>query len=101
MRVNSLELRCEKRGYSQKIDFALVTYNRAGTRHVAEPVTMHEQGDEPITQPTFSLEQDEAQLLFNELWALGLRPTDGTGNSGHVEALKNHLEDMRTLVFQK
>ena len=47
----------------------------------------------------FELWPNEAQELFNRLWALGYRPADGTGNSGHIAALQNHLEDMRRLVF--
>lgn len=50
--------------------------------------------------PTFTLSDEETQGLFNQLWQLGFRPKDGTGNSGHVEALKYHLEDMRKLVFK-
>jgi len=50
-------------------------------------------------KPTFSLSDRKAQELFNELWNLGFRPVDGTGNGGHLEALKYHLEDMRKLVF--
>jgi hypothetical protein len=51
--------------------------------------------------PTTSMEGKDLQLLFNELWKAGFRPNDGTGNSGHVEALKYHLEDMRKLVFNE
>lgn len=54
-----------------------------------------------ITDPTFSMKESEAQELFDELWRAGLRPRDGTGNSGHIEALKYHLEDMRKLVFEE
>lgn len=50
--------------------------------------------------PTTEMQRKELQSLFNELWQAGFRPNDGTGNSGHVEALKYHLEDMRKLVFK-
>lgn len=51
-------------------------------------------------KPSFNLGCQEVQALFNQLWTAGFRPKDGTGNSGHVEALKYHLEDMRKLVFE-
>lgn len=51
--------------------------------------------------PTTEMRSEELQSLFNELWRAGFRPNDGTGNSGHVEALKYHLEDMRKLVFNE
>ena len=51
--------------------------------------------------PCASFDRDAAQNLFDELWRLGFRPQDGTGNSGHIEAIKYHLEDMRKLVFDE
>ena len=47
-----------------------------------------------------SLMPEEAQQLFNQLWILGYRPADGTGDAGHVAALKDHLADMRRIAFQ-
>lgn len=51
-------------------------------------------------EPFISIDKIMAQALFNDLWQIGYRPSDGTGNSGHVEALKYHLEDLRRLVFK-
>lgn len=59
----------------------------------------HQQGL-PIT-PFITLHKQTMQTLFNRMWELGFRPKDGTGNSGHIEALKYHLEDMRKLVFKE
>lgn len=51
-------------------------------------------------QPFMKLHKKTMQDLFNQLWREGFRPADGTGNSGHIEAMKYHLEDMRKLVFK-
>lgn len=51
-------------------------------------------------EPAFRLSEATCQNLFDQLWRDGFRPKDGTGNSGHVEALKYHLEDMRKLAFK-
>lgn len=51
-------------------------------------------------EPTFRLTHSAAQHLFEQLWEMGCRPKDGTGNGGHIEAMKYHLEDMRKLVFK-
>ncbi len=51
-------------------------------------------------EPTFSLDDAGTQRLFDQLWDMGFRPADGTGNSGHIAALKYHLEDLRKLVFK-
>ena len=53
------------------------------------------------SQPSFCLSPQEAQALFNQLWQDGYRPKDGTGNTGHIEAISYHLEDMRKLVFEE
>lgn len=56
-----------------------------------------EEGD--YVGPCATFQKQDLQSMFNELWRLGFRPSDGTGNSGHIEALTYHLEDMRRIVF--
>ena len=57
------------------------------------------EGTEPIQAP-FYLEFRDAQALMDRLWDCGLRPSEGTGSAGSLEATRKHLEDMRTLVFK-
>jgi hypothetical protein len=65
--------------------------------------------EEVLKDSPYSLEHSEsinlsiqdAQLLIDDLWSAGLRPTDGTGSAGAMAATQKHLEDMRTLVFKK
>jgi hypothetical protein len=69
---------------------------------VGMPIMM----DVPINKgiscnPTFSLSMGAAQALMDDLWNVGLRPTEGTGSAGSLAATQRHLEDMRTLVFKK
>lgn len=42
-----------------------------------------------------------AQVLMDDLWNCGIRPTDGAGTAGSMRATEKHLEDMRAIVFQK
>lgn len=76
---------------------------RDGKYFQAEPLTIREVPDAQgkAMQAFTTLPKDMVQELFNDLWHMGFRPKDGTGNSGHVEALKYHLEDMRKLVFNQ
>lgn len=53
-----------------------------------------------ITQPTFELSHEAAQVLMDDLWACGLRPTEGAGIAGALAATARHLDDMRRLVFE-
>lgn len=50
----------------------------------------------------FSLPTDfsnAAQVLMDDLWACGIRPTEGQGSAGAMRAMESHLADMRRLVF--
>lgn len=47
------------------------------------------------------LSQEKAQLLMNDLWHCGVRPTDGTGSSGQLKATEKHLDDMRRIVSSR
>jgi len=50
--------------------------------------------------PTFRLRLEDCQQFMDELWRVGIRPTEGAGSVGQLGAIKAHLEDMRTLVFK-
>lgn len=52
-------------------------------------------------EPSFRMTRDQAQILIDDLWNCGLRPTEGTGSAGSLKATQNHLEDMRKIVFEK
>lgn len=54
-----------------------------------------------ILEPTFKLQREQAQLLMDDLWNCGLRPSEGTGSAGALVATQKHLEDMRKLVFKE
>lgn len=41
-----------------------------------------------------------AQQLMNSLWDVGIRPAQGQGSAGQLEATRAHLDDMRALVFK-
>ena len=68
-------------------------------RQVVTSMTIETVKPGTFLKPSFNLHNAQVQELFDQLWKLGYRPKDGTGNGGHVEALKYHLEDMRKLVF--
>ena len=49
---------------------------------------------------TLPLMSDAGQSLFDALWRVGYRPKNGEASGAHVEALKYHLQDMRSIVFK-
>jgi hypothetical protein len=94
----SLEIRFHDAPWNDCYEIAFFA-KEGGRTWVSEPIAMKERTDHGIIYPTARMSRNAMQGLFNELWKAGFRPKDGTGNSGHVEALKYHLEDMRKLVF--
>lgn len=70
------------------------------------PVTLmaakHEDHHPQMMAPVaWQMSDAEAQDLMQALWDQGYRPNSGEGTSAQVDAMRAHLEDMRTLVFDK
>lgn len=53
-----------------------------------------------ILESTTHINIKEAQVLMDDLWGSGIRPTEGAGSAGSLKATQYHLEDMRKLVFK-
>ena len=71
---------------------------------LAEPLIMRTRTDEElfsVVEPTVTLSPTAAQQLIDDLWDCGLRPSEGSGSAGAMAATERHLEDMRTLVFER
>jgi hypothetical protein len=48
---------------------------------------------------SLSISLEAAQTLMDDLWACGVRPTEGKGSAGALKATEKHLEDMRKITF--
>lgn len=94
--------RAEQSLYRNAVDF-LVGIDREHDAIVGQPVDILMVQTEPgqICQPTLSIQPEEAQQIINELWRIGFRPKDGSGAVAHTEALQRHLDDMRTIAFNR
>lgn len=53
------------------------------------------------TDPICKLSKTAAQQLMDDLWACGLRPSEGQGSAGQLAAVQDHLRDMRIIVGSK
>lgn len=51
-------------------------------------------------EPFARLSEGDAQGLMNSLWEAGVRPSSSVGSTGQLEAMREHLADMRRLVFE-
>lgn len=76
-----------------------------GLREIAygapvQMVPVHRQDEGAAVSPTFCLKREGAQQLMDQLWRVGLRPSEGSGSAGALAATERHLDDMRALVFK-
>ncbi len=80
----------------------LIGSGSGAMQRIAEPLQYRElsPGHAPDA-PTVRIERDEAQLLMDQLWDCGLRPTQGKGSAGQLTAVQAHLNDLREIVFQR
>ena len=95
-----MEVRCRRQAWRDGVEVAVLERHPTGRLMYAERLTMREmtEGDE-ICEPTMSLRNDEAQMLIDELWRCGLRPSEGSGSAGSLAATERHLKDMRAIAL--
>ena len=87
-----------------RIDFLMAKKEEGKTKEIAENIVFREiNNDEFLVESTslFSLTVENAQILMDNLWDCGLRPSEGSGSAGAMKATQNHLEDMRKLAGVK
>lgn len=70
---------------------------------IAQPVQFVSMTEAPVveTPPAFLLTKEAAQSFMDELWHVGVRPSEGSGSAGSLAATERHLADMRALVFKE
>lgn len=49
--------------------------------------------------PLLSIRMEQAQVLMDDLWNAGVRPTEGAGSAGAMRAAERHIEDLRKVAF--
>ncbi len=86
--------------FSDKIELACIG-RRGEDLSAAEPLTIRPI-DEHTTIPSFiTINKNQAQLLMDDLWDCGLRPSEGSGSAGAMKAVQNHLADVKKILFHK
>ncbi len=68
----------------------------------AKEVIVHKEDETvPVTSPTMHIANHAAQLLMDDLWQAGLRPSEGSGSAGALRAVERHLADMQKIAFSQ
>jgi hypothetical protein len=96
-----LKVLARRTPWGDDVELMFVEHLDGGGRAVADPLTLRTITPDTLArghQPTASLENTAAQHLMDELWACGLRPSEGTGSAGSLAATQRHLQDMRAIA---
>ncbi len=102
MRTESIKIRAERGYFGERID--LYAFSKSdGITSQGLPLVMETipNNNARISDPTISIGKDEAQLLMDDLWQAGIRPSEGSGSAGSLRATEKHLNDMRKIVENK
>lgn len=94
-----MRITADRQPWNRCIELRAGVENENGTFAVAQPIVMANQEDGQLTEPFMRLKPEAAQELMNELWRLGIRPSQEEGSTGQAAAMQRHLDDMRTLTF--
>lgn len=83
------------------VDITVTHEDPFGVVAIAAPLTFQASpdGEAYDSGPTMRLRPDDAQRLMDELWRVGLRPTEGTGSAGSLAATERHLKDMQAIAM--
>lgn len=88
--------------FGDLIEFHLARRLEAGRIGVAKPLVLDviepDQQSCVPDQPLFKIDLTEAQHLMDELWLLGIRPTEGHGSTGQLAATEKHLAHVTGLL---
>jgi hypothetical protein len=89
--------------FSNKIELSMVIAEVNDAAKVrlsaAKHVEMSHVDEGAVVDPFMVMSLETAQLLMDELWNCGLRPSEGTGSAGSLAATERHLKDMKTIAF--
>jgi hypothetical protein len=98
-----LRILAQRAPWSPDVELLVVGIDERGVRRChATNVIMQNytpENENLVREPTLRLTQEAAQLLMDQLWSAGLRPSEGSGSAGALAATERHLADMRELAM--
>ena len=102
--VTDIQIRAFSEPMTDGAQIYIVGKNPNDGRRIYVPSVDFIEGKDDGTSilPTFTLPyrmNNAAQILMDDLWNIGVRPTEGVGSAGAMTATQGHLEDMRKVAF--
>jgi hypothetical protein len=95
-----METRAYNAPWKDCIEIYMRTRDKDGPKKFAQ-LKLSDMPPPGIAPPeTTRLNASEAQVLMDDLWACGVRPTEGAGSAGAMAATQAHLRDLQCLLFK-
>ncbi len=89
---------------SHKVRIGRYEMRERGIAHLVWSWKVLAPGEEPGAECFQSMDEFELKAFFqgclDKAWSMGLRPEHYQQDSKELQAVRGHLEDMRTLVFK-
>ena len=107
MRFDLIELRCNNDPIRGAVSFYIGGWDKQSQKvYLAKQVEFEAFDDSNAfaqvhREPSFLMTDHNTQKLMDELWRIGIRPSNGEGNVGQIGAMKEHLNDMRKIAFKQ
>lgn len=95
-----LRIRASRECFGRYVALAVI-FDDGKKTFSAKKLEIIEHNPSVIVDPFVSIDPSAAQLLMDDLWQAGLRPSEGTGSAGSLAATQEHLRDIRRLLFHK
>lgn len=88
-------------GYRRNREVVIISRYRDGREMVADPLVFTDATNKMIDKPTISDGAEFLQAVLDHAWSLGMRPAGFNDTTEQVKAIRDHLNDMRALVFHE
>ncbi len=63
-------------------------------------LSLHDFNEGELVDPTVTIDKSTAQILMDDLWRCGFRPSEGEGSAGQSAAQQKHISDLREIAFK-
>lgn len=92
-------VRAKAAPWAHSVEIAAFGRVMGGATKVAT-VQWEEIADNAEMKPLLSISMEQAQVLMDDLWNAGVRPTEGAGSAGAMRAAERHIADLRAVAFK-
>lgn len=96
-----MKIRLQSAPWHEGVEIIIFEPDENGRRCVARRIEFSPLEEGAFAEPTCRLGRAEAQVLLDDLWAAGYRPTSERIGPDGLKNIERHLQDMRAIAFSK